>query len=253
MTSGELLEETKRRFIQLLKFQDGDAYRREMDGEVVISRPLSALEAIGDPGRDDFPIIRGKEVLMQATFKGVAGQAFTAARGDFQGTLGDVLALPLDDNFERAVFVATMNAALRYLGKIELTVHCRDDGPKKCSSLAADWLRDQEWEKVGLIGLQPAILGALVEAFGRERVMVSDLAEAGSIHSGVRVLDGLNSRKIFEQCQIILITGSTIVNGTIDDLLEQAKEHDRRVVLFGVTIAGAAYLLELESWCACST
>ena len=77
---------------------------------------------------------------MQATFKGVAGQAFTAASGDFQGTLGDVLALPLDENFERAVFIATMNAALRYLGKIEKTVHCRDDGPKRCSSLAVDWL-----------------------------------------------------------------------------------------------------------------
>jgi hypothetical protein len=25
------------------------------------------------------------------------------------------------------------------------------------------------------------------------------------------------------------------------------------VVLFGVTIAGAAYLMGLESWCACST
>jgi len=253
MTGGELLDETKRRFIQLLKFQGDEVYCRELQSEVVISRPLSVAEAIGDPGRDDFPIIRGREVLMQATFKGVAGQAFTAASGDFQGTLGDVLALPLDENFERAVFIATMNAALRYLGKIEKTVHCRDDGPKRCSSLAVDWLRDQEWVMVGLVGLQPSILEALVKAFGRERVMVSDLAEAGSEHCGVKVLDGLNSGEIFEQCQIILITGSTIVNGTIDDLLGRAVENDRRVVLFGVTIAGAAYLMGLESWCACST
>ena len=238
MTGGELLEETKRRFIQLLKFQGDEVYRRELQSEVVVSRPLSVAEAIGDPGRDDFPIIRGREVLMQATFKGVAGQAFTAASGDFRGTLGDVLALPLDENFERAVFIATMNAALRYLGKIEKTVHCQ---------------RDQEWVMVGLVGLQPSILEALVKAFGRERVMVSDLAEAGSECCGVKVLDGLNSGEIFEQCQIILITGSTIVNGTIDDLLDRAAEHKRRVVLFGVTIAGAAYLMGLESWCACST
>ena len=59
-----------------------------------------------------------------------------------------------------------------------------------------------------MVGLQPVILGALVEAFGRERVMVSDLAEAGSERCGVRVLEGLNSGEIFEQCQIILITGS---------------------------------------------
>jgi hypothetical protein len=191
MTCGELLEETKRRFIQLLKFQGDEVYCRELQSEVVISRPLSVAEAIGDPGRDDFPLIRGREVLMQATFKGVAGQAFTAASGHFRGTLGDVLAMQLDENFDRVVFVVTMNAALRYMGKIEKTVHCRDDGPKKCSSLAVDWLRDQQWEKVGLVGLQPAILEALVKAFGRERVMVSDLAEAGSERCGVKVLDGL--------------------------------------------------------------
>ena len=75
----------------------------------------------------------------------------------------------------------------------------------------------------------------------------------GSERCGVKVLDGLNSWEIFEQCQIILITGSTIVNGTIDDLLGRAAEHDRRVMLFGVTIAGAAYLMGLESRCACST
>jgi len=253
MTSGELLKEAKRRFIRLLQSQGDEAYRRELQSEVVVSRPLSSAEAIGDPGRDDFPIIRGREVLMQATFKGAAGQAFTAAQGSFKGTLGDVLALPLEESFERAVFVSTMNAALRYLEKIELTVHCRDDGPRSCSSQVADWLRDQQWEKVGLVGLQPAILDALVKAFGKERVMVSDLAEAGSIRSGVRVLDGLNSMEIFEQCQIILITGSTIVNGTIDELLDRAREHERRVALFGVTIAGAAYLMGLESWCACSS
>lgn len=253
MSGGDLLEETKRRFIELLQSQENDFGPQDLKDQVVISRPLSAVEAIGDPGRDDFPIIRGREVLMQATFKGVAGQAFTAAKGDFHGTLGDVLNLSLDENFERAVFVATMNATLRYLGKIEMTVHCRDDGPRRCADMLADWAASQEWQKLGLIGLQPAILEALVNAFGREKVMVSDLTEAGSEHSGVKVADGMDSSEIFDQCQFILITGSTIVNGTIDELLSKAREHKRRVVFFGVTIAGAAYLMGWESWCACST
>jgi len=39
--------------------------------------------------------------------------------------------------------------------------------------------------------LQPALLEALVQALGPERVMVSDLAEAGSVRCNLRVLDGM--------------------------------------------------------------
>ena len=147
----------------------------------MISRPLSVSEAIGDTGREDFPIIRGKEVLMQAVYRGAVGQAFTAAKGGFRGSLGDVLELPLSGSFERAVLIATMNAVLRYLGKIEDTVHCRDDGPRRCAASLSKWIIEQDVRKVGLVGLQPALLEALVQALGPERVMVSDLAEAGAV------------------------------------------------------------------------
>jgi len=83
--------------------------------------------------------------------------------------------------------------------------------------------------------------------------MVSDLAEAGQTRCSIKVLDGLDSTQIFEQCPLILITGSTLVNGTIDSLMETARQHGNRVVFFGTTIAGAAYLLGLERWCPCST
>ena len=82
MTGGELLEETKGVSFSCSSSR-AMGYRRELQSEVVISRPLSVAEAIGDPGRTIF-LIRGREVLMQATFKGVAGQAFTAASGDFR-------------------------------------------------------------------------------------------------------------------------------------------------------------------------
>jgi hypothetical protein len=82
--------------------------------EVVVSRPLRPKEAIGDPGRDDFAILRGKEVLMQAVFRGAAGQAFTAAEGSFKGSLEDVLELSMAKAFERAVLITTMNAVLRH-------------------------------------------------------------------------------------------------------------------------------------------
>lgn len=250
----DMLQEAKIRFVDELKSRgEGGSGGKDFESEVVVSRPLSPRDALGDPERDDFPILRGNEVLMQAVYKGAAGQAFTSARGSFHGTLGDVLALPLTGLFERAVLVSTINAVLRYHGLIEGTVHCKDDGPRRCAECMAEWIKEQHAETVGLIGMQPALLEAMVRVMGPERVMVSDLALAGSVRCGIRILDGMNSSEIFERCQLILITGSTIANGTIDGLMENALHHKKRAVFFGTTISGAAYLLNLERWCRCST
>lgn len=252
MARRDLLQEAKSRFIAELEAPNNVCCSVNLKDEVIVSRPLSAADAIGDTGRDDFPIHRGKEVLMQAFYRGAAGQAFCAAKGGFCGTLGEVLELPHAGGRERAVLVATMNAVLRYLGKVEGTVHCKDDGPRICAATMADWIKEQGVEKVGMVGLQPAILEALVSALGPERVMVSDLAEAGSVRCRVRIQDGMQAEEMFESCQLILITGSTLANGTIDGLMEAARSQNCRVVFYGSTIAGAAYLLGLERWCPCS-
>ncbi len=253
MKECDILVEARRRFIAGLDLWGKERNDLcELNDEVVISSPLSSREALGDPGRDDFPLLRGKEVLMQAVYRGAAGQAFTSASGSFKGTLRNVLELPLTGNFERAILVSTMNAVLRYLGLIEKTVHCKDEGPGRCAARMAEWIGEQGPGMVGLVGMQPALLEALVQTLGPDRVMVSDLAEAGSMRCGVRVLDGMDSSEMFESCQLILITGSSLVNDTINDLMENAIRHKRRVVLYGTTIAGTAYLMGLERWCACS-
>ncbi|MDD4163225.1 MAG: DUF364 domain-containing protein [Methanothrix sp.] len=249
----DLLEEAKGRFIALLELQSNACESVNLRDELVISRPLSVSEAIGETGRDDFPLIRGKEVLMQAVYRGAVGQAFTAASGGFRGSLGDVLEMPINGCFERGVLIATMNAVLRYMGKIEKTVHCRDDGPRRCAASMSEWIKEQDVKRVGLVGLQPALLEALVCALGPERVMVSDLAEAGADRCQVRVLDGMQAEQMLESCQLLLITGSTLANGTIDDLMDAARGCNSRVVFYGSTAAGAAYLLGQERWCPCST
>jgi hypothetical protein len=251
MSERDILREAKRRFIAEIESVEDEC--KDFSDEVVVSSPLSSRDALGDPGRDDFPLLRGKEVLMQAVYKGSSGQAFTAASGSFHGSLGEIMDLLLKSTFERAVFVSTMNAVLRSLGLAEKTVHCRNEGPKECSLCMMRWIKEQSAARVGLVGMQPAILVALVSALGPERVMVSDLADAGAVRCGVKVRDGMVPSQIFEDCQLILITGSTIVNGTIDCLMEEAFRHQRRAVFYGTTIAGAAYLLGLERWCPCST
>ena len=253
MVKIDLLEEAKGRFIALLESQSNACESVNLRDELVISRPLSVSEAIGETGRNDFPLIRGKEVLMQAVYRGAIGQAFTAASGGFRGSLGDVLEIPLDGPFERAVLIAAMNAVLRYLGKIEGTVHCRDDGPGRCKAVLVEWIKEQGAKKVGLVGLQPALLEALVCALGPERVMVSDLAEAGAVRCNVMVLDGMQAGEMLEKCPLILATGSTLCNGTIDDLMDAARGCNSRVVFYGSTASGVAYLLGMERWCPCSS
>lgn len=253
MVKRDLLQEAKSRFIEQLSSLSNASASVNLRDDLVISRPLSVAEAIGETGRKDFPLIRGKEVLMQAVYRGAVGQAFVAAKGGFRGTLGDVLDLPLGGSFERAVLVATMNAVLRYLGKIEDTVHCRDDGPRRCAASLEEWINEQGAERVGLVGLQPALLEALVCALGPKKVMVSDLALAGAVRCQVRILDGMQAGQMFECCPLILATGSTLANGTIDDLMDAARGCNRRVVFYGSTAAGVAYLLGLERWCPCST
>ncbi len=249
-----MLMVAKKKFIsELVRWNKEHNDHIGSNDEIVISRPLSSKEAIGEPGRDDFPLLRQKEVLMQANYRGAAGQVFTSVSGNFKGTLGDVLELPLTGSFERAVLISTMNAVLRSLGLIEKTVHCKNDGPKRCADCMIKWIKEQHADNVGLVGMQPALLEALVRSLGAERVMVSDLAEAGSVRCGVKVLDGMNSSELIERCNLVLMTGSTIANGTIDDLMEITSLHNRKVVFFGTTIAGSAYLLDLNRWCPCST
>jgi uncharacterized protein (DUF4213/DUF364 family) len=250
MKRGDMLQEAKKRFVLELESRNGDY--NNLNDEVVVTSPLSSREAIGEPDRDDLPLLRGKEVLMQAVYRGFAGQAFTSASGSFQGSLEEVMELPLQRDFKRAVFVSTMNAVLRRLGLIFGTVHCMNDGPRECALRTRLWVNEQGADKVGLVGMQPALLESLVNALGPERVMVSDLAETGNVRCGVRVLDGMESSQMFEICQLVLITGSTLVNGTIDGLMEDALRYERRVVFYGTTIAGAAYLLGLERLCFCS-
>jgi short subunit dehydrogenase-like uncharacterized protein len=47
-----------------------------------------------------------------------------------------------------------------------------------------------------------------------------------------------------EWCDIALVTGTTIVNNTIDQF-----RISKPVIFFGVTITGAAYLLDLDTVC----
>lgn len=208
---------------------------------------LSPEDAIGATKRKDYVILQGKERLLQATVMGSKGQAFTGAQGDFSGTLGDVLDLHLADDFQRAVYIATLNAVASYTGKADNSVHCRNEGPELCARQAAEYFQKNYGQpRILMIGYQPALAEALHNAFFSLIVLDLDPANIGQTKNGVLIRDGAaDLEKYIEASDVIFATGSTICNATIDTLYNASIP----LVLFGTTGAGAAALLGIARFC----
>lgn len=224
--------------------------RNLLDETVTVTgKTLSVVEAIGNPQRQDFPLIKGKEKLMQATFKGASGQAFTDMPASFTGSLSEILNMPLSTHFEMAVFVATMNAVLRHLEMADKTIHCHDDEPEECAKRLVDWLNaNYQARRVALVGFQPSFLEALAPEFD-VRVLDLDPDRVGTVKFGVMVEDGEASLgDVLEWADVLMVTGSTLANGTVVDFIGTGKP----VVFYGTTIAGAACICGLTRFCECA-
>jgi hypothetical protein len=211
----------------------------------VQARVLTTEEAIGNPEEDDFPLQKGKEKLMQAEFLGAMGQAFTDRYGDFEGVLEDILNSSLENNYRRAVFVSTVNAVLRYLGKIEGTIHCRDREPAECAAEMASHIQEKYGKvKIALIGFQPRIVESLASQFPL-RVLDLDPDNIGTKRSGVTIEGPERTDDAKGWADLLAVTGTTLVNGSIGSFLSE-----KPFLFYGTTIAGAAHLMGWERFCA---
>jgi hypothetical protein len=215
--------------------------------------PLHPDEAIGKRADPSFVIKKGKERVIEATFRGHGGQAFTDHPTGWSGTLGDLLSLNLDEVPNRAVFVAGLNASLSALERLPGTIHCKNEDPSRCGPEMARILYERFGPVcVGLVGLQPSILKALVSRFGPDAVRITDLNpdNIGESRSGVVVWDGEQDLpRLVSECDIGLATGSSVVNRTLDEILERFQQAGKPLILFGNTISGVAALLGLERLC----
>ncbi|MCK4236836.1 MAG: hypothetical protein KAX38_06930 [Candidatus Krumholzibacteria bacterium] len=216
-------------------------------------KALTPEEAIGNPGRRDFPIIIGKERVIEAELLGSRAHAFTDSPGEFTGKLKNIVDLPLESNRERAIYIATLNALLKHLGLIKNTLHCKDDEPEKCAKeISSHMLNRWGKIKVGFIGLNPAIAERLVETFGSENVNITDLDERniGSLKFGVEIWDGKTmTEQIIERSDTSLITGTTLVNGTFDNIMKYVHSNGKEYLVYGVTGAGICKLAGLNTIC----
>lgn len=239
----DFYNDIKERFFNLIK--DKDLISSKV--EVVSARTLTPQEVIGKPERDDFPLLKGKEVMLQANFKRSLGQAFTDMPGNYSDTLKEIFDMSLDNNFKRAVFIATLNAVLRYLNYISKTVHCKDKEPAKCAAHLVDYIKGRFGNpRIAFMGMQPAMVEALVAQF-EMRVVDLDPDNVGQKKYGVPIEDVAYTKEILSWADLILATGTTVVNDTLTPLLIR-----KPIIFYGVTIAGVAYLKRYGQYCFCA-
>ena len=244
MSEKELFEKLRACFISLLRENNIEDTAVE-----ITCRSLSPTDVIGDKKRKDFPILTGKDVMIQAECMGFKGHAFTDAPGTFSGSLRDILAMDIvHDAHGRGLFVASLNAVMRALGRCTDTVHCRAEGPEECAREMDLFLREQypSVNKVTLVGYQPALLEMLAAGPWSVRILDLNPANIGQERFGVIVENGGTAmQSAIDFADLILCTGSTLCNGTIVNYILPDKE----VLFYGISAAGASQLLGLKRIC----
>ena len=185
--------------------------------------------------------------MLQAEFKGSVGQAFTSAPTVFKGSLKEIVDLDLEsDDHAKGLFIASLNAIMKYLNLADRTIHCRNEEPELCANKFKEELKEYKDLNIALIGYQPAILENLSQDF---KVRVLDLSpkNVGETKFGIKIEHGIEDfdKVVLKWADLILCTGSTICNGSIVNFLNL----DKQVIFFGTTIAGAAPILGLKRLC----
>lgn len=133
---------------------------------------------------------------------------------------------------------------MRYLGLATKTIHCRNDEPRVCGRELVEYIEGRYGHsKIAMVGLQPRMVEALSKGF-ELRVTDMDQANMGTEKFGCTVYSPRMAGEHLEWCDVALVTGTTIVNNTIDQFMIS-----KPVVYYGVTISGAAKLLGLNHFC----
>ena len=182
---------------------------------------------------------------MQAEFDNASGQAFTDRFGDFEGSLEEISQMALNNNFRRAVFVAALNAVGRHLNLVDGTVHCRNQEPAECAEVLAAYIKDRYGSmKITQVGFQPRMVESLAARFSL-RVLDLDPDNIGTSKYGAPIEGPENTPEAIQWADLLVVTGTTLVNGTIDRFLTS-----KPVLFYGTTIAGAANLMKWDRFCA---
>jgi len=223
-----------------------EIHKHNLSGQNISVRckALSVIEAIGKPEHNDYPIVKGREVIVEAVFEGAKGHAFADEFENADYLVDDLLEFKLNSNRRRASFISGLNAVFRHLVLCDKTIHCRDSEPKECANSLPRAIGPRN--NVFLVGYQPRFLEMLALKYN-VRAVDLDQDNIGTNAAGVVIEPPEATPDAIEWCDLIFATGSTVVNGSIADLLGT----DKPLLFYGVTISAAATILNLERFCHC--
>jgi len=208
------------------------------------AQPLSSEEAIGNPEDKDYPLLRGKERMMQAEFKAFLGQAFTDMYGNYEGSLSEIISMEMTNNFRRAILISTLNAVMRCFDNIKGTLHCKDQDPRKCSQELSNYIYGRFGKiKIAMVGFQPRMVEALSERF-ELKVTDLDVDNIGKEKFSIKIEGSDKTSENLKWADLALVTGTTFINNTYGEILGK-----KSVIFYGVTVAGLAVLTGYERFC----
>ena len=122
--------------------------------------------------------------------------------------------------------------------------------PADFQSNVRDFLEGCKISRIALVGFQP-VHARCCSGCHELKILDLDKENIGKEKFGVVVLDGdKNAKEVLKWCDLALVTGTTVVNGTIEPILEMAG---KKVVFYGISIAGVAQLFNLNRFCPRST
>ncbi len=198
---------------------------------------------------DEYALTKGEEVLLRCKIENSYGDAFTNKPRQFQGKLGKIFNLDLGNETERAIFFSALNAAFNHLNLIDKTIHCKGDDPKSCGKELAKQIQEKyDNPKITHIGYQPGHLEYCCKKF---ETFVTDQnpENIGKEKFGTRILPASDNEKTMKKADLALITGSSVVNGSLPQLIKWCKEYGTKPIIYGVSGKGASEILGIESFC----
>lgn len=139
---------------------------------------------------------------------------------------------------------------MRYYGLINGTMHCRGNSPLMCAKILIEDLKSFTSDaRILLVGYQPAIAEELVRHFNT--VYITDMSprNIGKVVGKVSVLDHTRNDDLIREVDIVLATGSSLLNKTLWDLYGTSSKFNEVFIIYGVSAAGASKILGIKRHC----
>ncbi len=203
---------------------------------------------------EEYPIVRGKEVIMECKFRNSKAHVFTSMPYEGKVSVDEVINSRLSSIPERSAFYCALNAIMRYFGLIKGTIHCRGKIPEICGKdLLQEILSFYGDVPTLLIGYQPGFVKTLAHNLSTLYVTDMDPRNIGKKVGKVVVRDHTLNEELIKSVDLVISTGSSLINSTFWNVFDWVNKYRKEFIVYGVTVAGVAEILKLRRHCPYTT